>query len=257
MTRILSFHSFRRGAGKSLIVANLAALLAMEGRRVCVVDAAFHSPSLHVLFALGDDDGVRSLNDFIWGKCDIEQTAHDVTAALAGETPGRVFLVPANPRPAAVAQMLRDGYDVRLLDEGLRTLAEAFALDALLIDTHAGINEETLVAAALADGLVIVMRTDRQDHLGTGVTIEIARRLAVPQLFLMLNETPAGFDPAAVRTKVEQGLGCQVAAVLPHSDDLLTFAGGGLFASRFPDHLFTTTLRSSMTILFPQIAASR
>jgi len=38
MARIISIHSFRGGTGKSNTTANLAALLAAEGRRVGVVD---------------------------------------------------------------------------------------------------------------------------------------------------------------------------------------------------------------------------
>ena len=38
MSKIVSIHSFRGGTGKSNTTANLAALLAIEGRRVGVVD---------------------------------------------------------------------------------------------------------------------------------------------------------------------------------------------------------------------------
>jgi MinD-like ATPase involved in chromosome partitioning or flagellar assembly len=38
MPQIISIHSYRGGTGKSNITANLAALLAANGRRVGVVD---------------------------------------------------------------------------------------------------------------------------------------------------------------------------------------------------------------------------
>ena len=38
MSRIVSIHSFRGGTGKSNTTANVAALLASEGRRIGVVD---------------------------------------------------------------------------------------------------------------------------------------------------------------------------------------------------------------------------
>ena len=38
MSRIISIHSFRGGTGKSNITANIAPLLAAEGRRVGVID---------------------------------------------------------------------------------------------------------------------------------------------------------------------------------------------------------------------------
>ena len=55
----------------------------------------------------------------------------------------------------------------------------------------------------------------------------------------MVNKTPAAFDTAAVRSRVEQTYGCEVAAVLPHSDEMMTLASSGIFALRYPDHPLT------------------
>ena len=44
MARIVSVHSFRGGTGKSNLTANLAALTALGGRRVGVVDTDIQSP---------------------------------------------------------------------------------------------------------------------------------------------------------------------------------------------------------------------
>lgn len=41
---IVSVHSYRGGTGKSNTTANLAALLAAEGRRVGVIDTDLQSP---------------------------------------------------------------------------------------------------------------------------------------------------------------------------------------------------------------------
>ena len=41
--------------------------------------------------------------------------------------------------------MLRDGYDVSRLNDGIRQLVRALQLDILLIDTHPGLNEETVL----------------------------------------------------------------------------------------------------------------
>ena len=73
--------------------------------------------------------------------------------------------------------MLREGYDVGLLNDGFRGLTDALNLDILMIDTHPGLNEETLLSIAISDALGIIMRPDQQDYQGTGVTVEIARKL--------------------------------------------------------------------------------
>jgi septum site-determining protein MinD len=42
---------------------------------------------------------------------------------------------------------------------------------------------------------------------------------------------------------VEQTYGCEVAAVLPHSDDMMALASAGIFALRYPDHQVTAILK--------------
>ena len=96
MSKIISVHSFRGGTGKSNTTANLAALLAMDGARVGVVDTDIASPGIHVLFNLDEADMEHSLNDYLWGKCTIEQAAQDVTGHIGAEVKGQIFLIPSS-----------------------------------------------------------------------------------------------------------------------------------------------------------------
>ena len=84
MSKIISIHSFRGGTGKSNTTANVAAVLAADGRRVGVIDTDIQSPGIHILFGLSGEEIGHSLNDFLWGRCEIGQAAHDVTANLGG-----------------------------------------------------------------------------------------------------------------------------------------------------------------------------
>jgi len=243
MSKIVSVHSFRGGTGKSNTTANLAALIAASGRRVGVVDTDIASPGIHVLFGLQEDEMVHSLNDYLWGKCEIQETAHDVTAKLGSGITGRVFLVPSSIKAGEIARVLREGYDVGLLNDGFRDLIEALQLDFLMIDTHPGLNEETLLSIAISDVLLIILRPDQQDYQGTGVTVEVARKLSVPQMMLVVNKVPAAFAEREVRARVEQAYHAEVAAVLPHSDEMMTLASAGIFVTRCPDHPITVTLK--------------
>ena len=58
----------------------------------------------------------------------------------------------------------------------------------LMIDTHPGLNEETLLSIAISDALVIILRPDQQDYQGTSVTVEVARKLDVPRLVLIVKK---------------------------------------------------------------------
>src|SRR5512135_2694891 len=236
MSKIVSVHSFRGGTGKSNTTANLAALTAVQGKRVGVIDTDIASPGIHVLFNLEEDKMTHSLNDYLWGKCDIQQTAHDVTAKLGVDAAGKLFLVPSSIKAGEIARVLREGYDVGLLNDGFHNLIQALNLDVLMIDTHPGLNEETLLSIAISDVLLIILRPDRQDYQGTGVTVEVARRLDVPRLMLLVNKVPAVFSETEVKERVEHAYKADVAGVLPHSDEIMALASAGVFVTRFPDH---------------------
>jgi MinD-like ATPase involved in chromosome partitioning or flagellar assembly len=243
MYKIVSVHSFRGGTGKSNTTANVAAVLASQGQRVGVVDTDIQSPGIHVLFGFDADSMEHSLNDYLWGKCAIEQTAHDLSSSLEADLDGTIYLIPSSIRPGDIAQVVRQGYDVGLLNDGFHDLVEKLDLDILMIDTHPGLNDETLLSIAVSDSLAIVMRPDQQDFQGTGVTVEVARKLDVPRMGLVVNKVPPVFSEEEVKTRVEQTYNVPVIAVFPHSDEMMTLASEAIFVLRYPDHPLSDTFR--------------
>jgi MinD-like ATPase involved in chromosome partitioning or flagellar assembly len=246
---IISVHSFRGGTGKSNTTANLAAILAQSGKRVGVIDTDIQSPGIHVLFGLAGDEITASLNDFLWHGRDIKDAAQNVTPAGLDHPGGRVYLIPSSIKPGEITRVLREGYDAQRLTQGLRRLVDELELDVLLIDTHPGLNEETLLSLVISHTLLIVMRPDHQDYEGTGITIKVARGLQVPHMLLIVNKTPPSLDPEAVKATAEQAYGCEVAAVLPHSDEMMILASEGIFVVNYPDHPLTSLYRSIATRL--------
>jgi septum site-determining protein MinD len=245
MARIISVHSFRRGTGKSNLAANLAVVLAAEGRRVGLVDLDIQSPSIHIPFGLDEAGLTCCLNDYLWGQGDITQAVYNPAIRLAGQ----LFILPASSDPAAITRLLQHSYDPVRLTDGLNHLVQALQLELLLIDTHAGLNEETLLSMALCDILTVVLRPDQQDYQGTGITIEVARRLEVPRIMFILNEMPLAFDFAQVKARVEQVYQGQVAAILPHVDEMMALASADIFVLRYPDHPVSATLRQAAALL--------
>jgi MinD-like ATPase involved in chromosome partitioning or flagellar assembly len=241
---IISVHSFRGGTGKSNTTANLAAVWAAEGRRVGVIDADIQSPGIHVILGVSGDEVHGSLNDFLWHGRDLRDVAMDVTSRQPGSLSGRLFLIPSSMEPGKITQVLRQGYDAQRLTAGLRQLVDELQLDVLLIDTHPGLNEETLLSLVISHSLLIVMRPDKQDYEGTAITARVAQELGVPRILLLVNKAPHDLDPAAVAARVEQAYGCPVAAVLPHSDDLMRLASEGILVLRHPRHELSEAFRS-------------
>ncbi len=255
MATIVSVHSFRGGTGKSNTTANLAAVWAAEGRRVGVIDADIQSPGIHVILGVDGDEVHGSLNDFLWHGRDLRDVAMDVTDRQPGAIGGRLFLIPSSMEPGKITQVLRQGYDAQRLTAGLRTLVDELQLDVLLIDTHPGLNEETLLSLVISHSLLIVMRPDKQDYEGTAITARVAQELGVPRILLLVNKAPSDVDPAAVAARVEHAYGCPVAAVLPHSDDLMRLASEGILVLRQPAHALVDSYRTVAATLLDGTAA--
>ena len=240
-------HSFRGGTGKSNVVANLGAQLAASGARVAVIDTDIQSPGVHVLFGLDNTDG-PTINDFLWERSTIEDVAidvgHRVTAhqELAGA--GALFLVRGSVVASDIARVLHEGYDVGRLKDGFRDLTTELNLDYLLIDTHPGLNEETLLSIMISDVLLLIMRPDRQDFEGTAVTVGVARRLKIPDLLLVLNKVPMGVDRDDLRAQLDDSYGAETVALLPLSEDVAINASGDLFSLTTPEHEWSAQIRA-------------
>ncbi len=239
MGLVVSIHSYRGGTGKSNLTANLAASAGLMGKRVGVIDTDLPSPGTHVLFGLADRPLTRTLNDYLHGTCGIADAAYAVAPPAVRAAGGDIRLVPASLDAGDIARVLKDGYDVGRLSDGFGELIEALRLDVLFVDTHPGMNEETLLSIAVSDAVVLLLRPDEQDFLGTAVTVEVARRLGARNLTLVLNKVLMSVDVPALARDTEAALGAPVGAVLPQTDDLLRLGSRGLIRMTQPDHLWS------------------
>jgi MinD-like ATPase involved in chromosome partitioning or flagellar assembly len=249
MGNIVSIHSFRGGTGKSNLTANLAAQVALTGKRVGIIDTDIQSPGIHVLFGLNEKKMGRTLNEFLRSECSIQDVAYPVgehdsdlpgLKKLAGK---QLWLVPSSIKSSEISRVLRDGYDVNRLNEGMQRLLKELQLDYMFIDTHPGLNEETLLSIAVSDILLIVMRPDQQDFQGTSVTVDIARGLDVPNLFLIVNKVLSRYNFDQIREQVEKTYQSTVAGVLPLTEDLADIGSADIFSLRYPDHPWSQSLR--------------
>ena len=244
MSTIISVHSFRGGTGKSNLSANLTCAMAARGNRVGVIDTDIHSPGIHVLFRLQPSAMKHSLNDFLHNRCAIEDAAIDVTQTVRDSESSvaenaALYLIPSSMQTGEIARILSEGYDVALLNDGIRTLIQRLKLDYLFIDTHPGVNEETLLSIAISDILFLVLRPDQQDFQGTGVTVDLARQLEVKKMYLVLNKVLNIMDPAALSEKAEAIFGTPVAEVLPLSEELVQLGSDGVFSLIDPAHPYS------------------
>jgi septum site-determining protein MinD len=240
MTKFISIHSYRGGTGKSNMTANLAASLALQGKRVGLVDTDIQSPGVNILFDLKDDSITRTLNDYLWGRCTLKDATYDVSAVLPEDNrQGALYLIPSSMKSEDIGRVLSEGYDVELLQTGFDEISRTLQLDYFLIDTHPGINEETLLSIGVSDSLVLILRPDQQDYLGTAVVVEVAENLDVPELFLVVNKVLSEVNTDALKQKVEATYHKPVAGILPLSTDMLRLGSQGLFCLVYPEHELT------------------
>ncbi|MEA5618798.1 MinD/ParA family protein [Cronbergia sp. UHCC 0137] len=236
--KIVSIHSFRGGTGKSNLTANLAAIVARYGYKVGIVDTDIQSPGIHVLFGFDDKKVQYTLNDYLWGNFPIEQTAYDVSSVLGktGKPSSKIYLIPASIKAKDITRVLREGLDFNLLNEGFQELIDARDLDFLFIDTHPGLNEETLLSIAMSDVVLLILRPDRQDFQGTAVTVEVVRRLEVAKMLLLINKALPAVDFGALQEQVEKLYNAPVAGIMPLSEEMIQLGSSDLFCLRFGDH---------------------
>lgn len=250
MAQVISIHSFRGGTGKSNLTANIAVAVASQGKRVAIVDTDIQSPGIHVLFGLDEEEFTYALNDYLWEKCTPKDAAYDVTSHVKmadgaiADISGTVYLVPSSLKAGEIARVLREGYDVGLLNDGFHDLIDQLDLDYLFIDTHPGLNEETLLSIAISDRMVIILRPDRQDFLGTAVTLEVAQKLDVPDIMLLVNKAPSVYPRESLAQQVQEQYGVRVGGLFQENDEMLQLASRGIFWVQYPDHPFSHEVHS-------------
>jgi MinD-like ATPase involved in chromosome partitioning or flagellar assembly len=250
MPKIVSVHSFRHGTGKSNLAANLAVSIAQQGQRVGIIDTDVQASGVHTLFGLDEDQADRVLNYYLWSDTEIQLTAHSFNPLLKidqGEVAvmGRgTCLTPSNIKISEMAQLLKEGYDTSTLSHGLFELSRRLKLDYLLIDTNPGLSEDTLLAIALSDVLVLVLCLDQQNFQGIALTLDVAHKLGVPKILLVANQVLPEYLQDEVKQQLEGAYGHPVAGVLPFSQELLTLASSDIFCLRYPDHSLSQVVQA-------------
>jgi hypothetical protein len=60
---------------------------------------------------------------------------------------------------------------------------------------------------------------------------------------MVVSQMPPAFDIEAVRREVQEKYQLPVTAILPHTEEMLTLAGKGIFAREYPNHPLTMTIK--------------
>lgn len=239
MSKLITINSFQRSAGKSTVATNVAVLIAKNGYRVGLVDTDFQSPAIHYFFGLPESYTDYCLNDYLSGKCDIQRATYDVTPHLQEDIKGRIFITPASIEVPQIMNAVQKGFDLSFFNAGLDILNSKLSLDFVIIDTHAGLTEQTLGLIAMSDSLVIVTKPDPQTYQGIAVTLGVARKLELAQIALIVNQLPLIYDAPQAKSQFEATFNCPVIAIIPNSNEIVNLTGGAIFVAQYPNHPIT------------------
>lgn len=238
----IAVHSFKGGTGKSTVAANLAVLLALEGRRVGVLDLDLAGPGLHVLFEMKPDEIKYTLNDYFLGTCAAGDIAIELASKLGIKKGGSLVFVPASFKAEDIVKVLSKGYEIGMFRNAIDLISKMYNLDYMIIDTHPGVDKSTLVSMGVCDINIIITRMDSQDIFGTGVMMEVIRVLDKPQM-LIANMIPPGVDKEKVKVRLETLFGTNVITAIPFYTEILRALSSEVFVLKNPDHDFAAALR--------------
>lgn len=135
------------GEGKTMLSLNLAALLALQQKKVLLIDADLRKPMLHRQIDLKGSEGLSS---FLAGQGDVHNTASVIVPS--DKVPG-LHILPAGPVPPYPAELL---YSEQMRN-GLQTWREHF--DFIIIDGPPALPvTDSVILSTMADFTLLVAR---------------------------------------------------------------------------------------------------
>jgi MinD-like ATPase involved in chromosome partitioning or flagellar assembly len=168
-------------------------------------------------------------------KALVSQAVLDLTSKIQLKA-GCLIFCPAGHKLDEILSILDTGFNLYTFKKVLEDLARDYQLDYLLIDSHPGIEKDTLLSMALCDYLVLISRVDQQDLFGSGVMTEVASQLRKP-VVLILNMVPNSVsekESGKIADRLAQLFHLHVLTALPFNSDVLENLSKGVFVLEKP-----------------------
>ena len=253
--KTLAFHSYKGGTGKTTVIANLAARLAMLGKRVCLLDFDLYAPSLTTYFQKNPE---VYLNSLLAGEAEISDVLVDLSSEMGLN--GKLFLAFSSPDKECIHE-IEIRHDMKWQYEALKRVITAkkelfskYKIDYLLIDTSPGIRYWSINAIAIADILFLLMKINEMDINGTKKMIgEIYNSLTKfgSKYFLILNKVP-GASPMhefqninnQIISEIEKTMGIKIIEAIPCFCEIQFSQHEFLYTMKAPNHAFSERVNS-------------
>ncbi len=190
-TRAILVTSAGPDDGKTTIAANLAAGLALNGRRILLVDANFRRPQLHAVFSVANDKGFSNA-----------LAAPDEYAQFVKETSiPNLSVMACGPKPPNATELLESQLLIDFIDHVLDDY------DHIVFDSGPLLFvSESVALAPRVDGVVTVVRAQQNSRGALQRVRDTLRQVKAQQIGVVLNAVRAqggGYYARNIRTYYE------------------------------------------------------
>ncbi|MCD8383641.1 MAG: polysaccharide biosynthesis tyrosine autokinase [Clostridiales bacterium] len=180
-SKVLLVTSAAPGEGKSTLAANIAMSLAMDGRKVLLMDCDLRNPTVHEMLQLQPGKGVYEL---LTGEAKLDEV-------FQYDKAHRLYVLPGG-KPCSNASEILDSQQMRELLSSVKPLVDYVILDTAPV----GMITDTAVLAPLADGAIFVVK---QDYARTGDILEAVEQLSESRIHMIgcvlngVTSSPGGY----------------------------------------------------------------
>ncbi len=188
-----------------------------------------------MIFGVSDQDVRATINDVLQHSVPINQAVIDLTSKLRVKN-GCLLFCPAGHKLEEILAIVDTGFDLARFKAVLEDLARAYRLDHLLIDSHPGIEKDSILSMALCDFVVLISRVDQQDLFGSGVMTEVASQLKKP-VVLILNMLPTSVgekESKKIGERLAELFHLHVLTALPFNSEVLENLSKSVFVLEKP-----------------------
>lgn len=196
----IALASARGGVGKSMLAVNIAAALAMKGRKVAIVDADLNSPSVAAMLGINPQRRYPMIEGIepAAGPHGLRVVSSDQLPG--GEAPPISFVqdydqIDGNNDGQPVAHAPTRPVELSYREALRRILAQTQfgSVDFLIIDLATGLDRLCSVAAMVAlDGVLLLSLPSAQDAIAARHAMKIGRAIGAPIVGIV--ENMVGFN---------------------------------------------------------------
>jgi chromosome partitioning protein len=179
VAKVIAFHSYKGGTGKTTLAVNLSANLASKGYNVLLVDMDVYAPSLYVYF---DIQPKKWINDYLNDKITFCDSIYDISYVMKElnsnmqieDKSGSFHAIFSNPSKKEITDldsvMRKDSSKSHMLKKMLFLKETGITLtdyDHIILDTSPGIRYWSINSLAISDIIFLSLKMDNIDVEGT------------------------------------------------------------------------------------------